>query len=137
MLLQYILVYMKLHCGRWHTGQLGLVALVEPTSHVRSYPVLELLCCKCNPWPTAKLQFHSIAVVVAAITGVSFVMLKMDFCLFVETLKHWGLQKSVCTQETDKSLTRILTEKIQDLLKSKLREQVKLLSKQTGQVSRR
>ncbi|XP_077502562.1 uncharacterized protein LOC144113409 [Amblyomma americanum] len=44
-----------------------------------------------------------------------------------ETLKHWGVQKSVSTEEAEKTLTRTLTEKIQDLLKSKLRKQIKFL----------
>ncbi|XP_077491358.1 BEN domain-containing protein 5-like isoform X1 [Amblyomma americanum] len=42
-----------------------------------------------------------------------------------ETLKYWGVQKSVSTEEAEKTLTRTLTEKIQDLLKSKLRRQIK------------
>ncbi|XP_077516797.1 uncharacterized protein LOC144127773 [Amblyomma americanum] len=42
-----------------------------------------------------------------------------------ETLKHWGVQKSVSTEEAEKTLTRTLTKKIQDLLKSKLRKQIK------------
>ncbi|KAK8785347.1 hypothetical protein V5799_008288 [Amblyomma americanum] len=44
-----------------------------------------------------------------------------------ETLKHWGVQKSVSTEEAEKTLTRTLTEKIQGLLKSKLRKQIKFL----------
>nr|XP_037290598.1 BEN domain-containing protein 5-like [Rhipicephalus microplus] len=41
-----------------------------------------------------------------------------------ETLKHWGQQKDVNTADTEKNLPRILAEKIQDLLKSKVRKQM-------------